>query len=187
MPQRPRSEGVLGELHDVQRRRLGDLALGGQPGQDRGREEARGRDLALVEGLVARPVARVEPGQRDLGLPAQQPGDDQVAEGQQQPGGVEPGPVDLVRLLEQAARKPCMPAAIASTSSAARASAARSAFSRPLPPSPAANSRIWAVSWPSAAPPFRTILRKYRSRPWMAVVPSYRLSILASRRYCSIG
>ena len=76
---------------------------------------------------------------------------------------------------------------IASTLSAARASAARSFFSRPLPCSAAAVCLISASSDASASPLLRTILRKYRSRPWMAVVPSYRLSILASLMYCSTG
>ncbi len=39
----------------------------------------------------------------------------------------------------------------------------------------------------SAAPWLRTIFRKKKSWPWIAVVPSYRVSILASRMYCSIG
>ena len=40
---------------------------------------------------------------------------------------------------------------------------------------------------PSAAPLSLTILRKKKSCAWIAVVPSYRVSILASRMYCSIG
>lgn len=39
----------------------------------------------------------------------------------------------------------------------------------------------------SAVPWLRTIFRKKKSWPWIAVVPSYRVSILASRMYCSIG
>ena len=76
---------------------------------------------------------------------------------------------------------------IASRSSTARASSARSAFSRPFPLSLAANALISVSTVPKAWPPSRTIFRKYRSWPWMPVVPSYRLSILASRMYCSIG
>ena len=38
-----------------------------------------------------------------------------------------------------------------------------------------------------ALPPSLTILRKKKSRPWIAVVPSYKVSIFASRTYCSSG
>ena len=76
---------------------------------------------------------------------------------------------------------------MASTWAAASARAARSALSRPLPPSAAAKSLISASSAPNAWPWSRTILRKNRSMHWMPVVPSYRLSIFASLMYCSIG
>jgi len=55
---------------------------------------------------------------------------------------------------------------------AARASAIRSSLSLPLPDSPAANCAISASSARSVAPSLRRILRKNRSRPWIAVVPS---------------
>ena len=80
-----------------------------------------------------------------------------------------------------------MAVAMASTCAAASARAARSAFSRPLPPSAAANSLTLASRAPKARPWSRMILRKNRSRLWIPVVPSYRLSIFASLMYCSIG
>ena len=80
-----------------------------------------------------------------------------------------------------------MAAVMPSTCAAASASAARSVFSLPLPPSAAANSLILASSAPNAWPWSRMILRKNRSMPWIPVVPSYRLSIFASLMYCSIG
>jgi hypothetical protein len=46
---------------------------------------------------------------------------------------------------------------------------------------------ISVASDASALPWSFTILRKIRSRLWIAVVPSYRVSILASRTYCSSG
>ena len=76
---------------------------------------------------------------------------------------------------------------MASTCAAASASAARSALSLPLPPSAAAKSLILASSAPNALPLSLTILRKNKSRLWIPVVPSYRLSIFASLMYCSIG
>src|SRR5580698_760754 len=92
-------EGLLRQLHEVERDRLGDLALGGQARQHRGREESGGRYLALVERLVVGgQTTLAEPGQRHLSLPGEQPADDQVAECEQQPGGVQPDPVDLSRL-----------------------------------------------------------------------------------------
>ena len=65
--------------------------------------------------------------------------------------------------------------------------AARSALSRPLPLSAAAKAAISANSAVTVAPWSRPILRKKKSSDWMAVVPSYRESILASLMYCSIG
>ncbi|COW39364.1 Uncharacterised protein [Mycobacterium tuberculosis] len=67
------------------------------------------------------------------------------------------------------------------------ASSARSVFSRPLPAPLSTNSWIWPDTCANATPLSRTILRKKKSCAWMAVVPSYRESILASRMYCSIG
>ena len=72
-------------------------------------------------------------------------------------------------------------------SSSAFCSAARSSLSRPSSAIDSRNSVISADSAPSAAPLFRTILRKKKSCAWIAVVPSYRVSILASRMYCSSG
>ena len=79
-----------------------------------------------------------------------------------------------------------MAPAMVSTFAAASASAARSAFSLPLPPSAAAKSVILAIRVPNAFPLSLTILRKNRSMLWIPVVPSYRLSILAYLMYCSI-
>ena len=76
---------------------------------------------------------------------------------------------------------------MASTCPAASASAARSALSLPLPPSAAAKSLILPSSAPNDLPLSLTILRKNRSRLWIPVVPSYRLSIFASLMYCSTG
>lgn len=77
---------------------FGDLPLGGEPRQHRGREETRRANLALVEGLVrSRENALVQPGQRHLGLAAEQPGDDEIAEPEQEPGGVQPDRALAVR------------------------------------------------------------------------------------------
>src|SRR3977135_1533847 len=72
-----------------------------------------------------------------------------------------------------------MAATMASTSATAADRAARSVLSRPLPASPPANSLISLSTAPRATPWSRRVLRKNRSMPWIAVVPSYRLSILA--------
>ena len=73
------------------------------------------------------------------------------------------------------------------TSESAVASSARSSLSRPLPTSASIVAWIWEASQVSATPPSLTIFRKKKSWPWIAVVPSYRVSILESRMYCSIG
>jgi len=49
----PRLEGVLGQIHQREVHASGDLAAGGQLGQDGLGEEVRGPDLALVEGNIA--------------------------------------------------------------------------------------------------------------------------------------
>ena len=61
-----------------------------------------------------------EAGQRDLGLPGEQPADDEITEGHQQPRGV--GRCRSGRFRSRAcsgdpARKPCMAATMPSTSS----------------------------------------------------------------------
>ena len=76
---------------------------------------------------------------------------------------------------------------IAWTSPSAVASSARSSLSRPFPPSASRNAWTWPATCISAWPLSRTILRKKKSCAWIAVVPSYSESILASRMYCSIG
>ncbi len=76
---------------------------------------------------------------------------------------------------------------IACTSSSDLPSISRSSASTPFPASPLTVSVISAASWKTAWNWSRTIFRKKKSRPWIAVVPSYRVSILASRMYCSIG
>ena len=58
-----------------------------------------------------------------------------------------------------------MAATMPSTSSAALASALRSALSLPFPDSPPAKLLICPVRNRSARPSFLTTLRKYRSRP----------------------
>ena len=73
------------------------------------------------------------------------------------------------------------------TSSSAAAEQLRSAASAPLPLSAFTNVWISAPSAVTARNWSRSILRKNRSRPWIAVVPSYNVSILASRTYCSSG
>ena len=76
--------------------RLGDRPLRGQLRQHLAGEELRRGDLALVERLgrcAAGPAG--QRGERDLGLAQQQPADDEVAEREQQPGGVLPDLVDV--------------------------------------------------------------------------------------------
>ncbi|SHS86095.1 Uncharacterised protein [Mycobacteroides abscessus subsp. abscessus] len=80
-----------------------------------------------------------------------------------------------------------MLAAIPCTSSRAVASSARSALRRPFPVSLLTNSSIWPEMKASDLPWSLTIFRKKKSWAWIAVVPSYSESILASRMYCSIG
>ena len=61
---------------------------------------------------------------------------------------------------------------IALASSSAVASSARSFLRRPLPASDAMKASISLARWPSARPWSLTILRKKKSWPWIAVVPS---------------
>src|ERR1039458_7632343 len=106
------SECVLGQLHQIQRGGLGDLALDREPGQHGRDEEPRGGDLPRIEGTVGLAGRRatgpclVQAGECDLSLAAQQPADDQVTECQQQPGGVQADPVDLVRLVQAGSEGP---------------------------------------------------------------------------------
>src|SRR5262249_19885827 len=141
--------------------------------------------LALVEGAIrgAHVVGAlaVQCGKRDLRLPGQQPADHQVAQGHEQAGGVQPGAIDLLRALQRRGGGP------GHRADQALDVAGRAGCPPPSPPSPAAKPVISASSARSAVPSLRRILRKNRSRPWIAVVPSYRLSILAPLMYCSIG
>ena len=94
-------ERLFGELHQVQRgasRRSGAPRPAGAARSRRrtarwppcpGRTPRRGR----------RPWSRAR--ERDLGLPGEQPADEQVAQGHQQPGAVQPGLVDLGGLLQR--------------------------------------------------------------------------------------
>jgi hypothetical protein len=93
----------------------------------------------------------------------------------------------LVTSSAAAVSEPTITATIPWTASRPLASRSRSVRSAPLPSSPLANSWMSVSSLVSAWPLSRTILRKKKSMPWMAVVPSYSVSIFASRMYCSSG
>ena len=95
-----RSERALGEVHQVHGGLLDDLALRGQPGQHGGGEEPGRGQLPGVEVTIGRARRRSSVEPRAGAISAwrrEQPADHQVAEGQQQPGGVQPDLVDLGR------------------------------------------------------------------------------------------
>ena len=190
---RPGSEGRLVEVHQREVDVLGDPALGGQPGQGGLGEELRGRDLALVERLVLRRDGPGQLVQRDLCASQQQPGADDVAEHHQQPAGVEADLVDVADVAAVGGRVGAHQVVDHVPDDRLRVLERRGQqTSLDLEPAVAAlglDERLDLAARGGRGPrPWSlTILRKNRSWPWIAVVPSYRVSILASRTYCSIG
>src|SRR5215213_8764847 len=92
------SERSFVEIHDGEIAGLGNCPFRSELGQYRTSEPSARGDLALVEGFLTGFGLFIEPVQRHLGAPKQQPGTDHVAERHKQSGGVQAHLVDVAQI-----------------------------------------------------------------------------------------